>query len=211
MVVIHENTKTSRAVREIENELAGKLKRIAQTIRKDPFFPENLTGLQQKYGYEVSLLIQSAVQRTYMAGIEYVSDFEDIPALLTSEDIQNIQQKTRVEVDAFWRTISRDMLNNQASGLTKAVNIGAAAGLLATAVAFGTLSSATIDKTKQLDAEATVTWITARDERVCPVCRPLHGKTWKVGDSSLLTPIRDTHPNCRCRLLLRDDKSVFSH
>lgn len=42
-------------------------------------------------------------------------------------------------------------------------------------------------------------WITARDDRVCPVCSPLHGKgeiAWK--DAFPLGP--PAHPRCRCAL-----------
>lgn len=35
-------------------------------------------------------------------------------------------------------------------------------------------------------------WLTREDERVCPVCKPLHMRiTWHE-------PIKDTHPACRC-------------
>lgn len=42
-----------------------------------------------------------------------------------------------------------------------------------------------------------VTWVTARDERVCVTCRGLDGQT-----NSLLNPLRrrpPAHPNCRCQ------------
>lgn len=211
-MIIHERTKTSREVREIETELANKLKRLAGLIRKDSFFPSNITGLQQKYGREVQLTIQAAVQAAYIAGVEYVSDFEDIPSLLTDKDLQNIREQTRLEVEGFWRTITRDMTNQQAPLLIRAVNIPAATSLIATATAVGSLALATVDKPKQLGAETEeVIWITALDERVCKVCRPLHGRVWKLNDSNLKIPIRDTHPNCRCRLLFRDGRQVFSH
>lgn len=46
-------------------------------------------------------------------------------------------------------------------------------------------------------------WITQKDERVCKVCRPLHGKVVRIGDpfttargQSIIKP--PAHPNCRC-------------
>jgi len=43
-----------------------------------------------------------------------------------------------------------------------------------------------------------VQWITAHDERTCPVCRPLEGKVFGIDE------IPESHPGCRCsRLALR--------
>ena len=40
-------------------------------------------------------------------------------------------------------------------------------------------------------------WQTAADERVCPICGPLHGKQAQKGQrfNGLFPP---AHPNCRC-------------
>lgn len=212
MTIIHERTSTSRAVAEIERGLGNKLRVLAQTIRRDKFFPYNLAALKEKYNNEVTITIQSAIQQAYIAAIDYVAKFDKMPSLLTQMDLNTIEQQTRVEVEAFWRTIMRDTISQQVTGIFPLVNIPAATSLLAVASTFGILSFATLLKLKQLGQDdATVTWITALDERVCPICRPLQGKTWKVGDSTLQTPIRDTHPNCRCRLLLKHGRSIFSH
>lgn len=53
-------------------------------------------------------------------------------------------------------------------------------------------------------------WLTARDEKVCPVCGPLHGK--KVGinekfvtkEGEFYSP--GLHPNCRCQLRLIENR-----
>lgn len=44
-------------------------------------------------------------------------------------------------------------------------------------------------------------WDTMRDSKVCPICRPLQGRQWKLGDEQMLVPAEMTHPNCRCILL----------
>ena len=46
-------------------------------------------------------------------------------------------------------------------------------------------------------------WKTEEDGLVCPICEPLEGQTWELDDPSMLTPVEDTHPNCRCRLELQ--------
>jgi len=54
----------------------------------------------------------------------------------------------------------------------------------------------------KLNDKAQKIWITAKDERVCPVCGPLHGKKvglhdqFKTKEGSFWTP--GLHPNCRC-------------
>jgi hypothetical protein len=49
-----------------------------------------------------------------------------------------------------------------------------------------------------------VIWVTAEDDRVCPQCNGLKGETWLLTDPTMIIPVRDTHDNCRCRLLLLD-------
>ena len=65
------------------------------------------------------------------------------------------------------------------------------------------------DKGK-LSPKAQKLWITAKDERVCPVCGPLHGK--KVGlNDQFVTPhgqfwTPGLHPNCRCQIRLIENR-----
>jgi SPP1 gp7 family putative phage head morphogenesis protein len=40
-----------------------------------------------------------------------------------------------------------------------------------------------------------VEWQTAGDDKVCPVCSSLEGKTFTIEEAELLIPV---HPNCRC-------------
>ena len=46
-----------------------------------------------------------------------------------------------------------------------------------------------------------VQWVTAQDERVCPQCKALEGRKWRLGDPNMLRPVADTHLNCRCTLV----------
>lgn len=54
--------------------------------------------------------------------------------------------------------------------------------------------------------KAKIRWYTQLDERVCPICRPLHGEEWDVDDPDIPTPgfnyNNGTHFNCRCYLKL---------
>lgn len=58
--------------------------------------------------------------------------------------------------------------------------------------------------------EPRMVWLTTKDERVCPICAPLHGKIWTVGAAEMPMPVMHTHIKCRCRLmLLSDDGNVI--
>jgi len=62
----------------------------------------------------------------------------------------------------------------------------------------------------QLNKKAQKIWITAKDERVCPVCGPLHGQKvgineqFKTHVGQFWTP--GLHPNCRCVVRLIENR-----
>jgi hypothetical protein len=49
-----------------------------------------------------------------------------------------------------------------------------------------------------------VLFVTAEDDRVCPICNSLANEAFLLSDPTIIIPVRDTHDNCRCRLLLID-------
>lgn len=60
----------------------------------------------------------------------------------------------------------------------------------------------------QLENVHIVEWVTAEDDRVCTkYCLPLQGQRFILEDTATPIPIRDTHLNCRCRLLAVDTLS----
>jgi len=44
-------------------------------------------------------------------------------------------------------------------------------------------------------------WLTSLKENVCPVCRPLHGRIFRVDSPSSPMPVTDTHPQCNCGIV----------
>ena len=50
-------------------------------------------------------------------------------------------------------------------------------------------------------------WMTARDELVCPICKPLDGTFIGIGDINALPP---AHVNCRCWIQPVVDEQAFS-
>lgn len=120
----------------------------------------------------------------------------------------------------------------------RALSPEAAAGLIFSALAFPTLAIATMEKYQELQAlqaeelavnpgdplsliatpaDKIVFW-SKEDGKVClelpqhrgPGCAIIHGTEWDIGDPSVVIPIQDTHPNCRCRLLLKAGDTIFS-
>ena len=56
----------------------------------------------------------------------------------------------------------------------------------------------------------TVVFATENDAKVCPTCSSLEGMEWDVDDPSITVPQTDTHPRCRCRLLLKIDGKILA-
>jgi hypothetical protein len=52
-----------------------------------------------------------------------------------------------------------------------------------------------------LDLELTAVWVTSQDEGVCEICEGLEGE-YRLDDFDLPTPVDDSHPNCRCRIII---------
>lgn len=71
-----------------------------------------------------------------------------------------------------------------------------------------------LDKGK-LSAMAEKVWITARDERTCSVCRPMHGKRVGLTERFMLPSGEDlyvpgAHVNCRCSVRLVDPMGLVA-
>jgi hypothetical protein len=65
----------------------------------------------------------------------------------------------------------------------------------------------------QLPKDATKMWVTAKDERTCPVCAPLHmvqvplDAKFSTAQGEVWAP--SLHPRCRCNIVLRGAVQVF--
>lgn len=208
-MIRHELTLTSRKAREAETDLATKLDRIAKIIQKQEGL--NISEAHRKYDNLVLLTIQNAIQQIYQLGTNYVSKFEGVPLPLNPRDLSLIQNQTRDRFDAFWRSILRTVIRSEYEVEKPPLNRTAMMSALAAVTTTTALNMATFEKVREVDDTAVVTWMTATDEKVCPICRPIHGKQWHVGDPTLLIPPDDSHINCRCRLLFKDGTEVYSH
>lgn len=55
-----------------------------------------------------------------------------------------------------------------------------------------------------------VVFATEKDAKVCPTCSLLEGVEWDIDDPTIIVPESDTHPRCRCRLLLKINGNIIA-
>ena len=67
-----------------------------------------------------------------------------------------------------------------------------------------------LDELQEGSSGDTVVFATENDAKVCPDCAELEGEEWEIGDPSIIFPVEGTHPNCRCRLLLKIDGNIMA-
>lgn len=70
----------------------------------------------------------------------------------------------------------------------------------------GYFSEALQSRLSEQGVEATIRWVTAEDEKVCPICAPLDDKIkppggWNAGKFGTLQG-PPAHPNCRCKTVV---------
>lgn len=65
-----------------------------------------------------------------------------------------------------------------------------------------------LERTSQSEEEAAMsfTFITQDDDLVCEICRGLELQTWALADPDIPTIPDDTHPNCRCFMMLAESE-----
>lgn len=59
-----------------------------------------------------------------------------------------------------------------------------------------------LDLDLPLDTEVRMEWVTAEDEKVCDICEDMAGE---YSADEVPEPIEDSHPNCRCRIMVSED------
>lgn len=82
--------------------------------------------------------------------------------------------------------------------VTKARVLTGVPALLLTNVAIAQLDDFTFDL--PLELELVAEWRTSMDDRVCQICEDLEGE-YRL-DEQVPQPVEDSHPNCRCRILI---------
>ena len=71
-----------------------------------------------------------------------------------------------------------------------------------------------MQQTGKLSPYAEKIWLTAKDEKVCKVCGPMHGKVVLASEKFTLPAgdeiwVPGVHPNCRCEVTVREPLAAF--
>lgn len=227
MITDHESTITSRRVRKVEDKLIVDLSRIVSRIRSESIYDISL--LRRKYDVQVTDVVRNSIQRIYNQAVLYVTKFFNVSDFITATDLNKIKDYTLYYVDQFWFRVNKYVLGRN-TVLEQFLHYHPRSPLsdnyivtiVSTEIATRILSLATLNKTKQLaqsgriDEKFTIRkaqflpyffeivfqWFTARDDRVCPICRSYEGKQFQVDDVIPVPGSESAHPNCRCRLML---------
>lgn len=162
--------------------------------------------------YAIKRMIRDKVQQVYNIGCGYACNHFSLKPFTIAEDFVDIERITS-DVYRGWQ-YGRN-LQSALVALTS-VTLAKATKSKARQIVSGTESEGIPlmwTMTAQLDDEvpppdegdqitAMMTWETEGDALVCPICDELDGQQWEVDDPDIPTPVLDTHPNCRCRLVL---------
>jgi len=151
---------------------------------------------------------------------------KDFQLFISATDLNNITSLTDRLANDFWTTTQR--LQDRENTVDKP-NLDKVAALsrLAVSVAFLAFNNAIKSKSTQVSSQpqptfsnenlgeqslnldigfeirpvGKVMFVTKRDGKVDKdICDPLDGTTWFVDSPDIVTPIQDTHLNCRCTL-----------
>ncbi|HTH21912.1 MAG TPA: phage minor head protein [Nitrososphaeraceae archaeon] len=189
--------------------------------------------IKQKYEDEVTALIRVAVQQSYIMGVNYVGKALKVKSLyLTGTDIERIKSETERITAVFFRNAQEYLKQWQMTERMKLMPIGfgglfgdiaksleGIVKVISSIATFSIANKATTSKLSQIPKTATVdpitsvatitkrilVFVTKKDEKVCPICQRYEGVEYEEDDPFIVNPVDDTHPNCRCRLLIKTE------
>lgn len=233
--VNHMNTRTTKQTGQISDSTSRELSEIGEQIIK-MLKNNSIEEIREKLKTQVGSIIANAVRESYFLGFHFIESFHERTIKLSPEHMQEINMQIENQIESFWNVISDIIEKNK----TPKTAISGAAGpndllLLnsfnnyfsnsAISMSFFALNQATVTTHRQVfreeipQAGITVTgsikvpqvlWVSERDNRVCPICLNLDGRTWDVDDNSMPRPVQDSHHGCRCRLLPLSGGKAFN-
>ena len=210
---------------EVERALTTVYLTLFKEIKKDPSYPDDIESVKRRFNRKVNDATRAAIALVYTAGVLYVNNQLKTDPYLTTTDIINQAQETNKATIAFWSRIQKDATRTiqQEDALIvepkPALNTASVLNSIAAFATTAALAQSTLSKTKQIVQPVEspeldigfeikriprLKWITAHDEKVCPICRELDSQEWNQDDPDIPEPPDSSHNNCRCYLELID-------
>jgi hypothetical protein len=192
-------TKTNKTVMSCEQELSKEFEKLFNLIIKNGI---SRLSAEQQFGKELREKIKHCIQKSYFAGLDYVTKVTKIPVNLTTDDVLTIENKTEEIYQAFFDKV--DKINWKYEFLSNPMLI-AQINALPQTVMFNMVQIATTQAVLSLNANGQISskeviFTTEQDASVCNFCYPYHDRIFQADDPA--KPEIPIHPNCRCRYLI---------
>ena len=217
-----DSTKEFKASLKLERGLDAKMKVLVNNIRRTGQMSEHQRLLMRDS-------IRNSVQRIWVIGAQYAANFMERELIMTQTDIENIKALSQEFGDRMqWRIdnyvlnrmdsqeenskaeISTDFITSTFAGYVAPRSLSVAIREKARQITqsqfqsdgFGAMAAAASAADTTQEPHVVLKWITANDDKVCPICSTLEGTLFEVDDPDVPEPDSDTHPSCRCMLRL---------
>lgn len=180
---------------------------VLSLVSADDFFTP---AISMKLGEVISSSVQKGSKRVFnVSGEQVVIPTEEL-------DIQPLVRNLIAQQSTHYKNYSERMLKKVEENLTKSIEEGesiaeATKNLRKDLTHMKKWEGERLSRSEIIHASAegtketmrvagieNVIWYATIDDRTCEICKNLHKKKFELGE---VTPVEDTHPNCRCVLL----------
>jgi len=202
-------TKTSKLVDSCAEDLAKTYQKYFDLILKNNM---SIISAKQQFGQDLENKTKHCIQMAWFAGKDYVQKQTGHITTLTVYDVQEIENLTAKTLKSFFDKIYSVPFKYEFFSIGQLTSWIFS---LPNTALYGALNNSTISSLNDLQVagqiskdENTLIYITEDDEKVCNICYPLHQKLFYADEQKPNIP-EDTHPNCRCRLLVYDENTIY--
>ena len=173
---------------------------------------------RKKYEQEIELLTRQFIEQVYFNRVETLkrkllprqarrskaAALSDI--FINNRDLEKLRDFVLLYAGGFFDSVGR-LLSRQSTrdfdprtGLATArtpYDEQAPFIRLARGAGYETYNAATAIKLGEVDPDRKIQYVTAEDERVCPICMPFHLRIFRLSQLDII-PSLPQHVNCRC-------------
>lgn len=216
-----EQLQISTDSRKIEDELNLKLISLVRQIQKlqmeqtDIFY--NLDFRQR-----IDSTFRSGIEQIYKVAAEYASNFTKRDYFTTRADLDTISRLTQSYTSIFYSRLQRFIININPQETQSKIRPEFIVEMTTATMTQDVMRQAIITKSQQVLNPVAITtaaegdppqivyvWVTARDDKVCPICSAYEGQAWAFDDTASIPDIdTDLHPNCRCTIQLSEAEII---